>query len=125
MASKLLKSVMRQSDEKRRTVARQAVLRHLARLGGQVFGPVAAGARREFFCLDRHTWVWHEEWTDETGRRHAMTTRYDIRPNGVIMKSQGPHSYQRLTPSEERNFRAAAEEYYQQASHELHRLAAA
>jgi hypothetical protein len=82
---------------------------------------VPAGVRREFFCLDRHTWVWHEEWVDQTGQHRAVTTRYDVRPNGIL-KSQGPHSYQRLTETEERNFRTAAELYYQRAAHELQRL---
>ncbi len=122
MASKLLKGVMRQSDQQRRVRARQAILHHMARIGGQVFGSIPAGVRREFFCLDRHTWVWHEEWIDQTGRRRAVTTRYDVRPRGIL-KSQGTNSYQRLTETEERNFRAAAEIYYQHAAHELNRLA--
>lgn len=122
MASKLLKGISRQSAEQRRANAKRAILHHLARLGGRVFGPIPDGIRREFFCLDKHTWVWHEEWTDQDGHRRAATTRYDVRPNGIL-KSQGVSSYQRLSVEEERNFRQAAELYYQQASRELHLIA--
>jgi hypothetical protein len=122
VASKLLKGIIRGSEDQRRANTRRGILHHLAKVGGNVFGPVPAGVRREFFCLDEHTWVWHEEWTDNTGKHHAVTTRYDVRPSGIV-KSQGSNQYQRLTPEEERNFRGAARLYYQRASHELQLIA--
>ncbi|MCA9324493.1 hypothetical protein KDA23_00270 [Candidatus Saccharibacteria bacterium] len=124
MTRKLLKGIIGRSDDQRRANARRSILRHLARVGGTVFGSTPQGVRREFFCLDPHTWVWHEEWYDQNGQHQAMTTRYDIRPN-AILKSQGVHAYQALSPQEERNFRRATHIYYQRASHELQRLAAA
>lgn len=120
--SKLLKGIISGSDEQRRANDRRAILHHLAKIGGNVFGPIPAGVRREFFCLDRHTWVWHEEWTDNSGQHHAVTTRYDVRPSGIV-KSQGANQYQRLTPVEEKNFRQAANLYYQRASRELQHMA--
>ena len=30
-------------------------------IGRELFGPIPAGHQRDFFCLDAHTWVWHEE----------------------------------------------------------------
>lgn len=122
MASKLLKGIIRQSADQRRANAKKAILHHLARLGGRVFGPIPDGVRREFFCLDQHTWVWHEEWTDQDGQHRATTTRYDVRPSGIL-KSQGVSSYQRLSPQEERNFRQAAEIYYRQSRQVLQALA--
>lgn len=116
------KGIFKQSNERRRINAHRALLRHLAKLGGSVFGPVPNGVRREFFCLDERTWVWHEEWYDQYGQHHAMTTRYDIRPDGIL-KSQGTHSYQRLSPEEERNFRAAVKAYSRTARTEIARLA--
>ena len=89
----------------------QAILRREAHLGGQLFGPVAAGNRREFFCLDEHTWVWHEEWVDGGGQRRSKTTRYDVRPTGVL-KAQDGLSYQRLSGNEAANLRRAIELYY-------------
>jgi hypothetical protein len=114
----LLSGIMYQSADQRRANTRRSILHHLAKIGGQVFGPVPANTRREFFCLDRNTWVWHEEWVDENGQDRAMTTRYDVRPTGVL-KSQGNNSYQRLTRAEEENFRAAVRIYYERASREL------
>lgn len=116
-----LKAIIGQSAEQRRLNMHRSLLHHLARLGGQVFGPIPRGVRREFFCLDERTWVWHEEWIDGSGQRRAMTTRYDIRPSGIL-KSLGVHSYQRLSATEERNFRAAVRAYTAMARTELRRL---
>lgn len=121
MTSKLLKGIIRQSREQRKINARQAILHHLARVGGRVFGQIPNNGRREFFCLDSKTWVWHEEWQDAQGIHRATTTRYDVRPTGIL-KSQGNNSYQRLSHQEERNFRLATEEYYKRATVELNRL---
>lgn len=99
--------------EKRQAEYRKSLLHFLAKLGGQLFGPIPKGHRREFFCLDEHTWVWHEEWDDEQGERHIVTTRYDIRP-GAILKSQGGRHYQTLTAEEAYNLRLAINLYAQQ-----------
>lgn len=115
------RGVFQQANQQRRANYNRALMHHLARIGGSVFGPVPSNVRREFFCLDEHTWVWHEEWKDEQGQHHAITTRYDVRPNGVL-KSQGTNSYQRLSPDEERNFRQAVNAYQQKASAEISRL---
>lgn len=101
-----------QRAEQRREQLYRALLRNEAKLGGQLFGPIPAGHRREFFNLDKHTWVWHEEWIDAAGRRQVSTTRYTIRPDGVL-KSQGSNSYQRLSESELRNLYRAAKLYRQ------------
>ena len=79
-------------------------------MGGQLFGAIPTGHRREFFCLDRHTWVWHEEWVDASGQRQIVTTRYTIRPNGIL-KSQGNNTYELLSGSELRNFAQAIKLY--------------
>lgn len=115
------RALFKQSRERRHINAHRSLLRHLAKLGGGVFGPIPTGVRREFFCLDEHTWVWHEEWYEQNGQHRAITTRYDIRPDGIL-KSQGVNSYQRLTGEEERNFRTAVELYSQRALTEIARL---
>ncbi|HVX48328.1 MAG TPA: hypothetical protein VHA05_03165 [Candidatus Saccharimonadales bacterium] len=96
------------------------MLRLESEIGGQLFGPIPKGHRREFFCLDRHTWVWHEEWLED-GDRKIVTTRYEIRPNGVL-KIQDGQSYQRLTESEARNLYWAINLYGQQVDAEYERL---
>jgi hypothetical protein len=108
-------------EEQRQATLNRAILHYAARLGGEIFGPLPKGVRREFFCLDKHTWVWHEEWTDKQGH-HALTTRYDVRPGGVV-KSQGPNSYQALSLPEAQNLYRAVELYDQHVGTQFQRLA--
>jgi hypothetical protein len=112
---------MRKQDQRRANVHR-SLLHYQARLGGELFGPIPEGGRREFFCLDERTWVWHEEWTDQAGKRQVMTTRYDVRPQGVV-KSQGVNAYQALSTQEAVNLYRAVELYEQRVGSELRRLA--
>lgn len=120
----LLSKVMAQKKAQRRAEIQRDLLHFSGRLGGQLFGAVPKGHRREFFCLDRHTWVWHEEWTDKNGQHQAVTTRYDIRPTGIL-KSQNGKSYQRLSVSEARNLYKAALLYEEKVGGELERIAQA
>ncbi|HSW79407.1 MAG TPA: hypothetical protein VLG47_01385 [Candidatus Saccharimonadales bacterium] len=122
MSNKLLDFIMggQQTEAEKNGALYQALIHHEAKIGGKLFGPIPKGTRREFFCLDRHTWVWHEEWTDKAGH-HVMTTRYDVRPNGIF-KSQGSSSYQALSPKELDNLYNAIEMYYQQVIPELIRF---
>ncbi|MGI0134763.1 MAG: hypothetical protein ACREBW_07395 [Candidatus Micrarchaeaceae archaeon] len=112
---------MRKQDQRKADFQR-ALLHYEARLGGEIFGPIPKGGRREFFCLDEHTWVWHEEWKDAQDKQHALTTRYDIRPNGVV-KSQGDSVYQALTKEEAHNFYLAMLAYVEKVNTELQRIA--
>ena len=113
----LLSNYFQQKRDERRAQIRRALLHHEAQIGGQLFGPIPEGHRREFFCLDEHTWVWHEEWQDEQGQWQSMTTRYDVRPNGIL-KSQGGSSYQRLDREELSNFYHAVKLYARQVGSE-------
>ena len=110
-----------QSDERRWNRAYDDILHYEAKLGGQLFGPVPKGGRREFFCLDRHTWVWHEEWIDQKGQRQAVTTRYHVRPDGIL-KTQGTQAYQQLGRDELRNFYRAAKLYAERIPAALRQL---
>jgi hypothetical protein len=118
---KLLRGIMRGSSDQRYANSERALLRYLAWRGGRLFGQLSPGSRREFFCLDPYTWIWHEEWTDAEGKRRVLTTRYDVGVSGIF-KSQGNNSAQRLTPAEERNFRHAAKLYLADSRRELQRL---
>ena len=122
----ILNNILRQARNKRREQRKasiqRALLRYEARLGGALFGPIPKGHRREFFCLDERTWVWHEEWLDEQGKRQVMTTRYDVRPQGVL-KSQGAHSYEKLSKREATNLYHAVKLYDERVGGELRRLA--
>ncbi len=121
----LLPSMKAQKQAQRQQELSKALIHHEAKIGGKLFGPLSKGARREFFCLDKHTWVWHEEWIDaESKKRQVMTTRYDVRPDGVL-KSQGDQSYRRLRGTEADNFYKAIEMYGEQVHAEYGRLLAA
>ncbi|HET8991562.1 MAG TPA: hypothetical protein VFN31_00820, partial [Candidatus Saccharimonadales bacterium] len=85
------------------------LIRAEAEMGGKLFGDVPKNHARQFFCLDQHTWVWHESWHDQDGN-HSVTTRYEVRPNGIF-KVQNGGSYQSLSESETRNFIRAASLY--------------
>lgn len=97
------------------------LIRREAQIGGQLFGPIPAGHRREFFCLDEYTWIWHEEWTDSRGRRQGRTTRYDVRADGIL-KAQDGQSYQQVSREEAANLVEAARLYQQRVDQELYNL---
>lgn len=112
---------LKQKAEQRRADMYRALIHHEAKIGGELFGPIPKGNRREFFCLDQHTWVWHEEWTDQNGQRQFMMTRYDVRPNGVV-KSQGNSSYQSLSRDELKNLYRAVKLYGDRVGAEYDRM---
>lgn len=104
-------------DTKMAEAYRQTI-REAAKVGGKLFGPVPQGVRREFFCLDERTWVWHEEWKDASGKDHIMTTRYDVRPNGIF-KAQNGRAYQQLSKQEMKNLVNAAVKYRDEVNAEI------
>jgi hypothetical protein len=96
----------------RNTSSTRDLIRQEAAIGGTLFGPVAEGHKRQFFCLDKHAWVWHEEWQDQqTGQRQQITTRYEIRETGIL-KAQGNHPYHFVDTQEEKNLLQAIKLYY-------------
>jgi hypothetical protein len=106
---KITKSLGEHKAADKRAEHYRNLIRQEAKIGGQLFGPVPAGHRREFFCLDEHTWVWYEEWTSN-GQRQSMTTRYDVRPKGVIKNQEGRPS-QYISLEEARNLKQAVKLY--------------
>src|SRR4051812_47987674 len=111
---KLLPKMFKQSDDDKRAAYYKSLINYEAKIGGALFGPVPAGHRREFFCLDEHTWVWHEESKDSQGNQRVITTRYDVRPNGFF-KAQGSQ-YQPLSDEETFNLYNAIELYEQRVN---------
>jgi len=119
MGFRLFSGFTTQRDEDRRAKRYRELIRLEAKIGGELFGPVHPNGRREFFCLDVKTWVWHEEWIDKDGKRHAITTRYDVRPDGVL-KAQDGHPYEYLSPQEAKHFYKAVELYNKRVQAELY-----
>lgn len=122
MLKKLLNTILNQRDEERRAELYRNLIRHEAKIGGQLFGQVQPGGRREFFCLDEHTWVWHEEWIDQNGQHQVRTTRYDIRPSGILKAQNG--QYQPVKAEEAKKLYEAAKLYQQRVERELYSFAA-
>lgn len=57
--------------------------------GREVFGPIPEGGEREFFALDKDTWIWHEVVEDQAGIKYATTTRYEVKESGVLKAQDG------------------------------------
>lgn len=98
------------------------IIRREAEIGGRLFGPLPTGGRREFFCLDEHNWVWHEEWTDTKGTRQTKTTRYYVTSDGIF-KSQDGQARHKVIGQEAENFETAAKLYVEQVHAELYNFA--
>ncbi len=95
------------------TLTERDLINAESKLGGTLFGPVPKGHRREFFCLDEHTWVWYESITNpETNKTTTLTTRYEIRGNKILKIQDGqPHRY--TTLEETKNLTTAISQYYE------------
>ena len=90
-------------------------------VGAKLFGPVPAGHRREFFCLDEYTWIWHEEWLDANKKLATSTIRYEVSDHGVLKVQEGAR-YSYLEGEELQNFGIAIRMYYEQVAREVYRL---
>jgi hypothetical protein len=115
---KLLNGSTSQRQTNRQAELYRNFIRHEAKIGGKLFGPIPKGHRREFFCLDQNTWVWHEEWL-QNGQRQVRTTRYDVRPDGIL-KAQDGQNYQRIGAEEAKNLKAAALAYRRHVKDEIY-----
>lgn len=121
MIKKLLNTIVSQRGEERRAELYRNLIRHEAKIGGQLFGKVQPGGRREFFCLDEHTWVWHEEWIDRNGQHQIRTTRYDVRPNGILKSQDG--QYKAVSQEEINKLCEAAKLYEERVNRDLYSFA--
>ena len=123
MLKKLLSTVINpnQRQDDRKAELYRNLIRREAKIGGQVFGEIPKDTRREFFCLDEYTWIWHEEWKDENGQYQTKTTRYDVRPSGIL-KAQDGQPYQRVTPDEAVRLAQASQQYFQRVKSELYSM---
>ena len=122
MLKKLLNQSLEQKQSEHRAATIRKLMQHEAKIGGRLFGPVKPGDRREFFCLDEHTWVWYEEWVDQsTGQRRAQTTRYEVRPDCVLKVRNG--HYSAVGQEEAYHLLEAARGYQQATAQQLYGLA--
>ncbi len=94
------------------------LLRREAEIGGKLFGPVPKGSSRQFFRLEKHTWVWVEQWT-ENGQKKTKTTKYLIKPT-ELLKSVNGSSYERTSIQEAKNFNSAVHLYVERVDEEMY-----
>lgn len=102
-------------------LTKRDLIRMESKIGAQIFGPVIAGHRREFFCLDDHTWIWYEEWIDPvTKKKQSVTTRYEIHDKGIL-KVQDGHPYHHVDGDELKNLINAIELYYERVVRHIYK----
>lgn len=104
----------------KQAIRQQNLLRREAQVGAAVFGPVPAGHHREFFCLDRYTWVWSEEWFDEkTSMMQHMTVRYEFQQNAILkIVNNVPKGY--VEGKELQNLHTAIKAYGKKVAQEVY-----
>lgn len=90
-----------------------------SQIGASLFGLIPKGHRREFFCLDERTWIWHEEWKDEKGAPKATTTRYEVHDNGILKVQEGA-KYKYIEGEELQNMLVATRMYYEQVARNIY-----
>lgn len=123
MIKKVLRHIQSQASARQAAAQEhslyQKLLRHESKIGGQLFGQVPRYNRRDFFCLDEHTWVWHEESFNQNGERVITTTKYNVQPNAVL-KSQNNSHYQPVSFKELENLYHATQAYRKRVREEIY-----
>ena len=102
-----------------KTLTERELLTLESEIGGKLFGPVPAGHRRKFFCLDEKTWIWYEEWRDETKKLQSSTIRYEVSQQGVLKVQEGGR-YAYLEGDELSNFGLSVRLYYEQVARNVY-----
>ena len=98
---------------------RQLIQRE-SEIGAQLFGPIPPHHTRQFFNLDRTTWVWYEQWTDQdTGKKQELITKYEVHPSGILKVQEGAR-YTFITGAELDNFVMAVQLYYERIMREVY-----
>lgn len=92
---------------------RRDLIRQESQIGSKLFGEIPPGHQREFFCLDSHTWVWYESWSETlSGEKKSQTVRYEVRDNGIL-KSVNGQDYAWVSEAEAQNLAHAAILYHE------------
>lgn len=118
-AASLLK--LRKKDRPLKKFTERELIQLESEIGATIFGEKPAHVtRREFFNLDKDTWIWYEEIVDENGKKQELTTRYEVQPKGIL-KVQPNYRYSYLEGDELQNFVLAVKEYYERVSRDLYK----
>ncbi|HEY1645881.1 MAG TPA: hypothetical protein VGF75_05945 [Candidatus Saccharimonadales bacterium] len=106
----ILPKILPRNDAQRAADIERQLINFESQFGRNLFGPIPKNHHRDFFCLDEHTWIWHEDWLDDKGNRVVLSTRYVVRPDAVI-KSQNGQAYQKVEDEEFRHLFLAIKKY--------------
>ncbi len=91
-------------------------------LGQSIFGvPSADIIRRDFFNLDEKTWIWHEVKRGAGDVTIETTTRYEIKPTGVLKVLPGSQ-YVYIEGAELQNFMRAVRHYYERIAVNIYKI---
>ena len=101
-------------------LSRRQLIQKESEIGGSLFGPVPEGHHRQFFNLNRRTWIWYEEWADENGKQHSMTTRYEVHKNGILKVQEGT-LYHFIEGQELANLVTAIQAHYERVARDVYR----
>lgn len=104
-----------------KTFTEHDLIRLESEIGAQLFGKLPKGRRREFFCLDENTWIWHEEWIDDNHKHRVATTRYEIQEKGILKVMEGAR-YSYLEGEELTNLTTAITMYYERVAREIYKV---
>jgi len=93
------------------------LIRKEAVIGARLFGETPANVSRSFFCLDEHTWVWHENIKKSDGLKTNII-RYEVQPDRIVKVIKGNRYL--LSDGEKRNFYNAVTSYRTKVFSELY-----
>ncbi len=112
-------SALRTKKRPLHELTERELIQRESEIGREIFGPIKKGHRREFFNTDPRVWIWHEEWLDEAGKRHQLTTKYEVRDDAIWKVQPGPR-YIQLTGEELKNFHQAVMIYFERVMREVY-----
>jgi hypothetical protein len=96
-------------SESLESVIRRDLIRREAKIGKEIFGPIQKGHDREFFRLDKQTWIWQETWIDN-GSKKSKITKYMIRERDIVKSIDGS-AYQKVSLKEAKHLESAIKIY--------------
>jgi hypothetical protein len=117
----ILPKLLPRTEEDRLADIERRLLKFESSIGKNLFGCIPEGHNRDFFCLDEHNWIWHEDWVDKNGKQIVVSTKYNIRPSGVL-KSQNGQPYHPTDATETRHLFSAIKQYVKIVSSEYQQI---
>lgn len=116
-----LVSILKKKNRPLKKFTERELIQLESEIGATIFGEKPAHVtRREFFNLDKDTWIWYEEIVDKDGKKQELTTRYEVQSKGIL-KVQPNYRYSYLEGDELQNFVLAVKEYYERVSRDLYK----